>query len=222
VRAGCLVFFCALRLAAQCACTTLAGHAITFAGDGVPVSQAVFHKTGGIAAGSDGSLYIADTGNNRIRRLNKSGVIRTVAGTGQPSFGGDNSPATAAALSGPTGMALGPGGTLYFSDTQNNRVRAVKPDGTIVTVAGNGAWKFGGDNGPATAASLNKPGALSFDASGNLLIADIGRPPRAHSFPTGQRFGRYSRTGRSSRSTVPITRDFTANPDTIPSQGPRT
>jgi len=134
-----LVFLCAWRLAAQCAYTTLAGHATTFAGDGVPVSQALFHNPGGIAAGPDGSLYIADTGNNRIRRIDKSGMIQTVAGTGQPSFAGDNSPATAATLNGPTGMALGPDGALYFSDTQNNRVRALRPDRTIITVAGNGA-----------------------------------------------------------------------------------
>jgi len=172
--------FVVLPLAAQCTYTTLAGHAVTFAGENVAVqavpngSQTLFLNPETVAAGSDGSIYIADSGNNRIRRIDSSGIIRTIAGTGQASFAGDNGPATAAALNAPAALLLGEDGSLYFSDVGNNRVRVIRPNGTISTVAGNGTWKFGGDNGPAVAASLNQPGALAIDSPGNLLIADSG------------------------------------------------
>lgn len=173
-----LVPFLALSVAAspvswaQCSYQTVAGSAVTFSGNGVPVAQSVFNNPSSIVAAGDGSIYIADTRNNRVRRISPSGIINTVAGTGEPGFSGDNGPAAQAFLNQPAGLALGADGTLYIADTSNNRVRAVRTDGSIVTVAGQGQATFAGDGGPAIMASLNLPTGLAVDATGRLLIVD--------------------------------------------------
>src|SRR6185503_10423970 len=100
-----------------------------------------------VAVGPDGSLYIADNLNNRIRRVAPDGIITTVAGPGVPAFGGDGGPATAAQLNLPQDVAVGPDGSLYIADTHNYRIRRVGPDGIISTVAGYGLSGVSGDGG---------------------------------------------------------------------------
>ena len=118
----------------------------------------------GVAVGPDGSLYIADTVNHRIRRVGPDGIITTVAGTGgRLGFTGDGGPATQARLSIPRGVAVGPDGSLYIADYGNNRIRRVGADGIITTVAGIGVGGFAGDGGPATQAKLNNPWESPWD-----------------------------------------------------------
>src|SRR5436309_694994 len=94
--------------------------------------------------------------------------ISNLAGTGVKGFAGDGGPATEARLSGPTGVARGPDGALYICDTDNHRIRKVTREGTITTIAGTGEAGWSGDGGPATAAKLNEPYEVRFDASGNI------------------------------------------------------
>jgi DNA-binding beta-propeller fold protein YncE len=89
---------------------------------------------------SRGNMYIADTGNNRIRRINTGGIITTVAGSGEPGFGGDGGPATEAKIYSPTGVAVDSSGNLYIADNSNHRIRMVDPSGIITTYAGGGAY----------------------------------------------------------------------------------
>src|SRR5262249_58406339 len=100
-----------------------------FGGDGVPATAAPLYVPFGVAVGPDGSLYIADTDNNRVRRVGPDGIITTVAGNGDLAFpgGGDGGPANAAQLTRPIGVAVGPDGSLYIGDYYNNRVRRVAP-----------------------------------------------------------------------------------------------
>ena len=152
--------------------STAAGTATwSFGGDGGPATQAHLGKPSGVAVGPDGSLYIADRANSRIRRVGPDGTISTVAGTGTEGFGGDGGPATQALVYYPRGVAVGPDGSLYIADTTNNRIRRVGPDGTISTVAGTGTEGFGGDGGPATQALL-KPMGVALGPDGSLYIAD--------------------------------------------------
>lgn len=141
-------------------------------GDGGPANQANLNTPYGVAAAPDGSVYIADGMNNRIRKVTPDGIITTVAGTGLCCFGGDGGPATAARLNFPWGVTLGPDGSLYIADTGNNRIRRVTPDGIITTVAGNGFYSFGGDGGPATGASFRNPDRVAVAADGSIYIPD--------------------------------------------------
>ena len=144
-----------------------------FAGDGGPATQAKLSPTGGIAVGSDGSLYISDRNNERIRRVGPDGVITTVAGTGGVGFTGDGGPATQATLHTPFDVAVGSDGSLYIADTNNHRIRRVGTDGIITTVAGTGVAGFAGDGGSATQAKLNQPLGVAVGSDGSLYITDI-------------------------------------------------
>ncbi|OQW93914.1 MAG: hypothetical protein BWK79_08640, partial [Beggiatoa sp. IS2] len=126
----------------------------------------------GVAVHSDGSLYIADTGNSRIRKVDTNGTITTVAGNGVASYSGDSGPATSASLASPQGIAVDNSGNLYIADTNNHRIRKVSTSGIITTVAGTGNWGYSGDSGPAISASLASPQGIAVDSSGNLYIAD--------------------------------------------------
>jgi sugar lactone lactonase YvrE len=126
----------------------------------------------GVTVDSSGKLYIADTGNNRIRQVTLDGLINTVAGGGSSGFSGDGGLATAAMIRMPSGIAVDSSGNLYIADMINNRIRKVTPDGMISTVAGNGTRGFSGDGGQATMAMLNWPNKLAVDSSGNIYFAD--------------------------------------------------
>jgi RHS repeat-associated protein len=154
--------------------TTVAGNgAIGSGGDGGLATQAQFWNPQNVAVGPDGSLYIADSSNNRIRRVGADGIITTVAGDGINGFSGDGGPAAQAQLDGPFGVAVGPDGSLYIADLDNNRIRRVRPDGIMTTVAGNGSYGFSGDGGPATQAQLNFPTGVAVGPDGRLYIADL-------------------------------------------------
>ena len=138
---------------------------------GVATQQSLYIPQG-VFWDPSGSLLIADSGNNRIRRLSSDGTIATVAGSANSGFSGDGGPATSASLRGPLGMAADGNGNLYIADTSNNRIRLVGPDGTISTVAGTGTGGYNGDGSPATAYWLNTPYALVPGSSCSVLIAD--------------------------------------------------
>jgi uncharacterized protein (TIGR03437 family) len=154
--------------------TTVAGigEYYSFSGDNGPATSAGLYSPEGIAVDSAGDLYIADSGNNRVRKVS-NGVITTVAGNGTQGFGGDDGPATSAQLGGPAGVAVDFAGNLYIADSGNQCIRKVS-NGVITTVAGIGGYYYGfsGDNGPATSAQLYNPEGISVDSAGNLYIAD--------------------------------------------------
>ena len=143
-----------------------------FSGDGGPAIDALLNLPFGVAAGTAGNLYIADTNNRRVRKVSPEGTISTVAGNGDFGFAGDGGPAIDASLALPVDLALDGGGNLYIADFSNNRIRKVSPDGVITTVAGNGEFGFSGDGGAATSAALAGPIGLTFDGAGNLYFAD--------------------------------------------------
>jgi sugar lactone lactonase YvrE len=124
---------------------------------------------------AQGNLYFVETGNHVVRKVTPAGIITTVAGNGVQGFAGDNGPAIAAELDSPAGLALDSAGDLFIADSHNQRVREVAAaTGIISTIAGTGVAGFSGDGGVATAAQLDLPTALAFDAAGNLYFADTG------------------------------------------------
>lgn len=139
------------------ALTVFAGTREGFGGDGGPATKAELLRPGGVAIARDGSLFIADTGNNRVRRI-RDGIIATVAGTGEPGFDGDGGLATQARLFRPRAVAVAADGVLYIADRDNWRVRRVGQDGTITTFAGTGERGFGGDEGPRHPGSNRRHG----------------------------------------------------------------
>ena len=143
------------------------------AGDGGPATSAQLFQPNGVVALPGGGFLIADTVNNRVRRVSPSGTITTVAGTGDPGASGDGGPAVAAELSGPGRVALTPDGGFVIADTTSDRIRRVSPGGTITTVAGSGRLDGElGDAGPATAAGLSRPFGVAITGDGDILIAD--------------------------------------------------
>src|SRR5262249_3481619 len=123
-----------------------------------------------VSLDSSGNVYIADTGNNRIRKANVSGTISTVAG--QVTFSGDGGPAANASLYFPTGVAFDGNGNLHIVDQYSGRIRAVTPAGMISTVAGNAVGPDTGDGGPATSASLYYPYDAAFDSGGSIYVPE--------------------------------------------------
>ena len=147
-----------------------------YSGDGGPATEARLGWSNGVAVDAAGNLYISDNNHNVVRRVNADGIIETVAGNGSKGYSGDGGPAAEAQLNWPTGLTVDDRGNLYIVDCSNNRVRKVSPDGIITTVAGDGTWGYGGDDGPATQAQLglDYPFGLAVDSAGNLYIADLG------------------------------------------------
>jgi sugar lactone lactonase YvrE len=152
--------------------TTVAGGGTGGLGDGGPAVYCELLSPYGIALDNIGNLYIADRDHNRIRKMNNSGIITTIAGTGSSVFNGDNIAATSANISIPLGITSDASGNIYFSDRGNNRVRKIDEAGVITTIAGGGTGGTG-DGGPATAAVFNGPGYLKFDRFGNLYVSDL-------------------------------------------------
>lgn len=141
-----------------------------YSGEGT-ATRSEFNYPTGIAVDSGGTVYVADTYNNRIRRIDAHGTITTVAGTGNAGFGGDGGMARKAALDHPQGVAVS-GDEIYIADTYNNRIRRIDGHGTISTVAGTGDNGFAGDGGPATQAALRTPFGVAVGPGGDLYIAD--------------------------------------------------
>ncbi len=143
-------------------------------GDGGQATAAQLNTCTDMTFDAAGNMYIADYTGQRIRKVNTSGVISTIAGTGTVGYSGDNGPATAALLNYPYGIAINSAGEIFFSDRYNNRIRKIDVSGIITTIAGTGAATYTGDNGPATAATVNNCYKVNLDAAGNIYIADFG------------------------------------------------
>lgn len=151
---------------------TLAGSGTPgYSGDNGPALEAALNAPNDVAVDSNGVVYIADTGNNAVRRV-RNGIIDTVAGTGRLGYSGDGGLATAAQLNSPTGVAVDASNRLYIADQSNNRIRRVASNGIITTVAGNGSFGYGGDGGAATSAMLRNPWDVVVRGDGAMFIAD--------------------------------------------------
>jgi trimeric autotransporter adhesin len=143
-----------------------------FSGDGGPATLAQLNMPYWISLDPSGNVYVSDFFNSRIRKINSSGVISTIAGTGAGGFSGDGGAAINAQINCPAGMAIDAAGNLYFADGCNQRVRKINQAGVISTVAGTGTFGYSGDGGPATSAQLYSPAGIALDASGNLYISE--------------------------------------------------
>jgi len=153
--------------------TTVAGSGTNnYSGDGAAATNATLASPSGVAVDAVSNLFIADSANNRVRKVGTNGVITTVAGNGTAAYSGDGAAATNASLSGPRGVAVDAAGNLFIADFFNHCIRKVGTNGVITTVAGNGSGGYSGDNGAATNASLYYPVGVAVDATGNLFIAD--------------------------------------------------
>ncbi|MBT5470949.1 MAG: hypothetical protein HOK41_10135 [Nitrospina sp.] len=143
-----------------------------FKGDSGPALQASLDKPFGLALDRKGNLYIADRGNNRVRKVNPQGIMTTVAGDGGFFFSGDNGPAYRASVAGPTGVVVDDQGTLYIADRNNNRVRAVDSQGMITTILGTGQQDYNGDSEVARETNLHLPFGVTLNPEGKLLVID--------------------------------------------------
>jgi trimeric autotransporter adhesin len=145
-----------------------------YSGDGGAATAAKLYYPARVAVDGVGNVYIADYGNNRIRRVNSSGVISLVAGSGSAGFSGDGGPASAAKLSGPVGINVDGSGNLYIADWGNSCIRKVNSTGVITTIAGTGVAGFNGDCIPANSAELNQSIGIALDESGHIYISNYG------------------------------------------------
>ncbi len=153
--------------------TTIAGTGESgFDGDGGPAKAAKFNLPKDIAIDANGNIIIVDGSNHRVRMIDVSGVITTIAGTGTLGFSGDGGQAKNAQLHGPEGVMIDPDGNILIADTNNQRIRMIDVSGVITTIAGNGNTGTAGDGGQATDAQLNFPTDVAFDSDDNLIIAD--------------------------------------------------
>ncbi len=146
-------------------------------GDNGPATSAILNRPSGVGVDSSGNVYIADAGNQRVRKVTVStGIITSIAGSATQGFSGDNGPATSAQLSNPTGVAVDSAGNVYIADTNNQRIRKVSASGGVITTfAGGGPNPPGmADGGPATNAELYQPNGITVDTASNLYIADAG------------------------------------------------
>jgi hypothetical protein len=156
--------------------TTVAGGSfIGYSGDGGAATSAALSEPNGVALDSADNIYIADLGNNRIRKVDAStGIISTVAGDGAEGYSGDGGAATNAMLYGPWAVAIDSAGNIYIADLGNSCIRKVTAStGVITTIAGNGIQGYSGDGGGATSATLNGPAGVAVDSAGNIYIADF-------------------------------------------------
>ncbi len=151
--------------------TTVAGNGTAgYSGDGSWATNATLRAPQGVALDCFGNLYIADTSNQRVRKVNGAGIITTAAGKGMPGNTGDGGAATNATLT-PAGIAVDSTGNLFIADNGSYRIRKVDANGIITTAAGYGV-SYSGDGAQATNAGLYYPSGVTLDAGGNLYIAD--------------------------------------------------
>lgn len=141
-------------------------------GDGQPALSVPLTLVDGIVVDREGNVYISHRSKHRIRKIDRNGIITTVAGNGKAAFSGDGGPAIRASLNSPAGLTVDPKGNLYVADRNNHRIRKVDTEGIITTVAGNGKGDFTGDEVPAVETSLNLPSDVAVDEEGNLYISD--------------------------------------------------
>jgi sugar lactone lactonase YvrE len=167
--ACCMLTMVATASAATPKVITVAGG---YLGNGKPAASASLANPGSVARDAKGNLYVSDTDNCLIRRISTKGTITSMAGTGICGYSGDGGPAKSAMIYAPEGLAFDGNGNLLFADIGNSRIRKITTAGTISTIAGNGAFGYSGDGGPATQASLADPLAVSADPLGNIYIAD--------------------------------------------------
>jgi hypothetical protein len=175
------------KVAADGIISTFAGTSEGLSGDGGPATSAQLDHPSDTAVLGDGSVIVADTGNNRIRRISPAGIITTIAGT-TAGFGGDGGPATSAKLNQPSDVTNLSDGSILVADTGNDRVRRIAPNGIITTVAGTGAVGFSGDGDPAAAAKLNAPVAVASLPNNGFLVADTGNARVRRVTPLGAIF----------------------------------
>ncbi len=197
-----VVYFCdrdnnaVRKIALNGTITTIAGTGVAgYNGDNIPGTQAQLNTPWRVTLDPAGNLYIADAGNDRIRKLAPNGTITTIAGSGQPGYSGDNGPATSATLRIPEQAELDPFGNLFIADSGNNAIRKVDAHGIITTVAGTGfgagvgnstgTGAYSGDGGPATKAELNLPVSIAVDPAGDIFISDQGNNVIRRVDPTG-------------------------------------
>ncbi len=154
--------------------TTIIGNGVGgFSGDGGQATAAEINAPQGIFIDKKGNIYIGDFFNNRIRKVNTSGIIRNIAGNGFTNFSGDGGPATAAELNGPSDVCVDTTGNVYIADETFSHIRIVNTSGIINTFAGNGVNGYSGDGGPATAAEIHGPSGVRIDGAQNIYIADL-------------------------------------------------
>jgi sugar lactone lactonase YvrE len=153
--------------------TTVAGDGEQFfSGDGAAATAAGLDSPNGVAVDVAGNIYIGDTHNQRVRVVNASGIISTLAGNASKSFAGDGGTAKSASLARPRGLSVDGAGNIYIADSDNNRIRLIAKTGNITTVAGDGSQGFAGDGGPAVDAALDTPHAPVVQASGVFALSD--------------------------------------------------
>ena len=153
--------------------TTVAGTGSAgFSGDGGPATKAMLDNPQDVAVDARGNVYVSDSNNHRVRMIDTHGIITTVAGTGEVGSTGDGGPATKAQMNDPNGLAFDDEGNLYVVDDTIPQIRRIDRNGVITTFAGTGGSGHSGDGGPATEATFTYPIGLTFDADGNLYVAD--------------------------------------------------
>ncbi len=153
--------------------TTVAGNgSLGFSGDGGSATNAQLNSPGSIVVDQFGNIFIADTSNRRVRKVDTNGIITTIAGTGSSGFTGDGGTATNATLNLPQGVAVDGFGNLFIADLNNSRIRKVDTNGIISTIIGTNGIGFSGDGGPAYLAKMSGPRSVTLDSFGNIFIAD--------------------------------------------------
>ena len=156
--------------------TTLAGNGMPGYADGTggPTGTAEFYSPSNVVVDAAGNVYVADSVNNRIRKVDPSGNVTTLAGNGtQGSADGTGGPTGTAEFNNPWGVAVDAAGNVYVADSGNNRIRKVDPNGNVTMLAGNGTWGFeDGTGGPTGTAEFNGPEGVAVDAAGNVYVAD--------------------------------------------------
>ncbi len=174
--------------------TTIAGTGSPyFSGDSGLATSSQLFQPHDVITDAAGNIYIADSGNHRIRKIDTSGIITTVAGTGASGFNGDSIPATSATFDSPRHLAIDSTGNIYVSDYYNRRIRKIDPQGIMTTVVGNGTQDYNDDNsGIATEIPLGDPGDIALDREGNLYVIDGLRVLKIN--PSGN-FTRFAGTG---------------------------